>query len=64
MRSRRKVVKVRAITAKVEDVLAYGFACGFLGLVAMTVVGLLYWVKSAAGIDLMDGHSPFHALFF
>ena len=54
----------RTIAARVETALVYGLGYSFLGLVALTAVVLAYWLKSAAGIDLFDGHSLLHDLFY
>lgn len=47
------------------DTLAYRFVLASIsGFALFSLLTLLYLSKSALGIDLMDGPSPFHGLFF
>lgn len=44
---------------------AYRFAAGLLSAVTLTVaLTSLYMVKTIAGIDVLEGPSLFHAIFF
>lgn len=47
------------------DAIAYRVVLACLGGMALTIaIAALYLAKSAMGIDLMDGPSPLHSLFF
>ena len=51
--------------ARAIDTIAYRIVLACLGGMALTLaVVALYLAKSAMGIDLMDGPSPLHGLFF
>jgi hypothetical protein len=55
---------VRSLAATVDAVC---YRCVLTGLGAtafLAAVSALYLVKSAVGIDLMDGPSPLHGIFF
>lgn len=52
------------LTRTIETI-AYRFVLACLGGMALTLtLSALYLAKSAMGIDLMDGPSPLHAIFF
>jgi hypothetical protein len=54
----------RTVAAALDD-LVYRFTLGTMGgSLLMAAVSSLYLVKSAVGIDLMDGPSPLHFLFY
>lgn len=47
------------------DEIAYRVVLGCLGGMGLVLaIAALYLAKSAMGIDLMDGPSPMHGLFF
>lgn len=51
--------------ARTIDEIAYRFVLTCLGGMALTLAIIaLYLAKSAMGIDLMDGPSPLHSLYF
>lgn len=55
---------VHAVSHAIDEI-AYRMVLGCLGGLALTLtISALYLAKSAMGIDLMDGPSPLHGLFF
>lgn len=54
----------RTLSERIETALVYGLAYAFLGLVAISAIVVAYWLKSAAGINVFEGHSPLHDLFY
>jgi hypothetical protein len=54
----------QSIASSLDDVV-YRFTLGTLGgSLLMAGISGLYLIKSMAGIDLMDGPSPLHCLFY
>lgn len=43
------------------DRICYGFVCSMIGA---HLLALVYYFKSALGIDLLEGHFLLHDLFF
>jgi hypothetical protein len=57
--------QIHATASTLIDAIAYRFVlASFGGLGLFLAVSSLYLAKSAIGIDLMDGPSPLHAIFF
>ncbi|MEZ5924449.1 MAG: hypothetical protein R3D57_08685 [Hyphomicrobiaceae bacterium] len=55
---------MRPVAALIDDIAYRLVLTTVAGMSLMAIVSALYLAKSAMGIDLMDGPSPLHGLFF